>query len=219
VLRNKWTEASAHDLQVVVDKTFTTTRAVGLKGLRFSFTIADPLMPSCPLIGCSAGFKDLVGYSLDDILGRNCRFLIDPVPAHLVDNSMRTHVKAFCEAVANYKTYTIPENEREDWMPEGRDQDEMFCVQMNARKDGSLFNNMFYLKVLSAGDEIGHEKPFIVGLQTELPNGKADLRALVKNLEQLDSNMDDVEEALTRFLFIQTGMRRQRHKWDAENAN
>mmetsp|Transcript_8397 Transcript_8397/g.19768 ORF Transcript_8397/g.19768 Transcript_8397/m.19768 type:complete len:238 (+) Transcript_8397:84-797(+) len=219
VLKGKWSEAAAQELQGVVDKTFTTDRAVGLKGLRFSFTIADPLLAHCPLIGCSAGFKDLVGYTLDEIVGRNCRFLIDPVPNHLVDQKMRRHVKAFCQEVANFRSYVIPDEEREAWMPEGRTQDEMFCVQTNARKDGTLFNNMFYLKVLNAGDEIGNEKPFIVGLQTELPHGKADLITLVKNLEQLDLNMDDVEAALTKFLYIQTGMRRQRHRWDEVDQN
>ncbi|CAK9109023.1 Phototropin-2 (Non-phototropic hypocotyl protein 1B) (OsNPH1B) [Durusdinium trenchii] len=114
--------------------------------MTFSFTIADPRMSGCPLIGCSTGFGTLCGYTMDDIVGRNCRFLVDPVPRDKVDWKMRRHAKDFCEAVRVGKQFRIPDKEREEWMPIGRAGDELFCYQVNARKDGSLFNNMFYMK-------------------------------------------------------------------------
>lgn len=47
-------------------------------------TITDPMQDDNPLIYANDGFKKLTGYSEDDILGRNCRFLqgeaTDPEP-------------------------------------------------------------------------------------------------------------------------------------------
>lgn len=69
---------------------------------------------------------------------RNCRFLIDPVPREQIDWTMRRHCKDFCEAVAKKQEYRVPREEHEDWMPTGRAGDELFCFQVNARKDGHL---------------------------------------------------------------------------------
>ena len=69
---------------------------------------------------------------------RNCRFLIDPVPREQIDWTMRRHCKDFCEAVAKKQEYRVPREEYEDWMPTGRAGDELFCFQVNARKDGHL---------------------------------------------------------------------------------
>ena len=38
-------------------------------------TIADARLPDNPLIYANAGFERLTGYSVSDVLGRNCRFL------------------------------------------------------------------------------------------------------------------------------------------------
>lgn len=43
-----------------------------------SFCISDPALPDNPLVFASQGFLDLTGYSMDEILGRNCRFLQGP---------------------------------------------------------------------------------------------------------------------------------------------
>ena len=44
--------------------------------LDLSVTVADPLQQDCPLIACSNGFTELTGYSVTEIVGRNCRFLL-----------------------------------------------------------------------------------------------------------------------------------------------
>merc|ERR1719379_1655897 len=41
----------------------------------FSITIADPRQPDFPLIAVSDQFEVVTGYSRDEILGKNCRFL------------------------------------------------------------------------------------------------------------------------------------------------
>ena len=40
-----------------------------------TFVITDPLLPDNPIVFASQGFLTLTGYSLDQVLGRNCRFL------------------------------------------------------------------------------------------------------------------------------------------------
>lgn len=39
------------------------------------FVISDPSRPDCPIIFASPGFCRLTGYSIDECVGRNCRFL------------------------------------------------------------------------------------------------------------------------------------------------
>ena len=40
-----------------------------------SYVISDPNLPDNPIIFASKGFLDLSGYTLENTLGRNCRFL------------------------------------------------------------------------------------------------------------------------------------------------
>jgi PAS domain S-box-containing protein len=49
-----------------------------LSGSRQNFAISDPTLPDNPIVYVSQGFLDLTGYSLDQVLGRNCRFLQGP---------------------------------------------------------------------------------------------------------------------------------------------
>lgn len=38
-------------------------------------TLASPIFDDCPIILCNEQFLKLTGYSRDDVIGRNCRFL------------------------------------------------------------------------------------------------------------------------------------------------
>lgn len=175
-----------------------------LKGLQFSFTIADPSLEGCPLIGCSQGFGTLCGYEMDEIVGRNCRFLVDGVPQELVNNSSRTLAREFCAAVMAKQRYQMPEVLREAWMPKARASDDgVFCLQTNERKDGTLFKNMFYLKMMELD-----EKWYIVGLQTELRAGD-DYALYHEACRLLDVNMTQLEHVLSTSFWCSTAMRRQ----------
>jgi len=49
-----------------------------LSGSQQNFAISDPGQPDNPIVFVSQGFLDLTGYTLDQVLGRNCRFLQGP---------------------------------------------------------------------------------------------------------------------------------------------
>jgi len=72
-----WSVTSANLLQESVDRIFGTN-SQSLLGLDFSFTIADPYLPDCPLIGCSTGFTKLCGYEIDDIVGKKLSLSVRP---------------------------------------------------------------------------------------------------------------------------------------------
>lgn len=46
-----------------------------LAGLRHTFVVADATLPDCPLVYASEGFLQLTGYTAEEVLGHNCRFL------------------------------------------------------------------------------------------------------------------------------------------------
>mmetsp|Transcript_17353 Transcript_17353/g.50458 ORF Transcript_17353/g.50458 Transcript_17353/m.50458 type:complete len:434 (+) Transcript_17353:709-2010(+) len=49
-----------------------------LSGSQQNFAISDPSLPDNPIVYVSGGFLELTGYTLDQVLGRNCRFLQGP---------------------------------------------------------------------------------------------------------------------------------------------
>lgn len=49
-----------------------------LSGSQQNFAISDPTLPDNPIVYVSQGFLDLTEYTLDQVLGRNCRFLQGP---------------------------------------------------------------------------------------------------------------------------------------------
>ncbi|CAE7389929.1 wc-1 [Symbiodinium pilosum] len=156
--------------------------------------------PDCPLIACSAGFTELTGYSVQEIVGRNCRFLLNGVPSNLIDEATRVKCRAFCMSSSVGEEYTgapdnLPDGLQKPWveLPKG----EMICVQTNARKSGELFRNMFYLKQVELD-----ESHYILGLQAGLPE-EFDLDVSLGDLEKrcqvafckLEENMTLIEQA------------------------
>jgi PAS domain S-box-containing protein len=68
-------------------------------------TIADATQPDRPLIYVNKGFEQLTGYSANDVLGRNCRFLqgedTDPVTVATIRNAVEAGRECVVE-ILNY---------------------------------------------------------------------------------------------------------------------
>jgi len=206
-----WNTRCSAELQNVVDS-FCIEE---LYNLGFSVTVADPTQPDCPLVACSQGFTELTGYSVQEIVGRNCRFLLNGVPSSLIDEETRMKCRAFCMSVKEGEEYSgsteqLPQGLSKPWveLPKG----EMICVQTNARKSGELFRNMFYLKQVELD-----ENSFILGLQAGLPEEYAEQEEFMVDLEKkcqqafgrLESNMSRIEQVLAQQFWYSAPMRRQ----------
>lgn len=68
--------------------------------------VSNPRLPDNPLIACNQAFIDLTGYSEEEILGRNCRFLAGPGTEPWLTEAIRDGVrkrKAVLVEILNYK--------------------------------------------------------------------------------------------------------------------
>lgn len=109
--------------RILDDPDYSLVKA--LQTAQQNFVITDPSLPDNPIVFASQGFLNLTGYSLDNVLGRNCRFLQGP----------RTDPRA----VAKIRKAV------EDGY------DTSVCL-LNYRIDGSTFYNQFFVAPLRDGD-------------------------------------------------------------------
>jgi len=147
-------EASAEALIRLKDRALSAS-AEGI-------TIADARLPDRPLIYVNAGFKRLTGYSREEVLGRNCRFLQGAGTAA----DTVTEIRAAIE--------------------EGR---ECTVEILNYRKDGSPFWNR--LAITPVEDESGEITHFI-GIQSDVSarrRAEDDLRKAKLDLENALSEL------------------------------
>lgn len=112
--------------------------ATTLERIQQSFVIADPSLPDCPIVFASDGFLDFTGYTREEILGRNCRFL----------QGERTDKRAVREI--------------RKAVDEGR---ECTVRLLNYTKQGKPFWNMFTLAPVR--DETGKIR-FFAGIQVDV---------------------------------------------------
>ncbi|MBV9468523.1 MAG: PAS domain-containing protein, partial [Abitibacteriaceae bacterium] len=112
--------------------------ATAITNLTSGVLITDPNQTDNPIIFANAGFSAVTGYSVEDVIGRNCRFLqgpeTDPVLAHEIRR-----------AIAERRTFT--------------------GTLLNYRKDGAPFVNE--LTISPVYDEGGELLSF-VGLQNDV---------------------------------------------------
>nr|AML77074.1 putative LOV domain-containing protein [Sargassum integerrimum] len=102
------------------------------------YCISDPDLHDNPIIFCSDGFSELVGYTREEVEGRNCRFLqgakTDPGDIVKIRDAIKETQEA-CLCLINYK------------------------------KDGSAFHNQFYLVPLF---DAGGQLAYFLGIQVEV---------------------------------------------------
>ncbi|MEZ5352960.1 MAG: SpoIIE family protein phosphatase [Bryobacteraceae bacterium] len=119
-------------------------------------TIADARLPDNPLIYANAGFERLSGYSIADVLGRNCRFLQGPGTDPDTVNLLRAAV---------------------------REKREITVQLLNYRKDGTTFWNR--LSVTPVQDHLGTVTHFI-GVQSDVTEEKQAKDALLDANQRLE---------------------------------
>ncbi len=109
--------------QILDDPDYSLVKA--LQTAQHNFLITDPTQSDNPIVYASQGFLDLTGYELDQVLGRNCRFLQGP-------RTDRTMVDRIRHGIEEKEDTTV--------------------VLLNYRADGSTFWNQFFIAALRDGD-------------------------------------------------------------------
>ena len=105
---------------------------------RVSFTITDPRQPDAPLVWVNPAFTETTGYTFDEAVGRNCRFLQGP-------DTDRAVIAEIRDALADARPFT--------------------ATLLNYRRDGTPFWNE--LSVSPMRDEAGTVTHF-VGVQADV---------------------------------------------------
>lgn len=212
-----WDVNRSAELQEAVESFSIGGECAEILGIEFSVTLADPGLVDCPLVACSVGFSKLTHYTLDEIIGKNCRFLLNGVPPDLIDEGVRLKSRTFCfSAAGGYASQDRDEDipmELQASVPcmllgDG----EVLCIQTNAKKSGELFRNMFFMKTVELDDH-----PYIIALQAGLPEEFDDegmesdkLReACAEAFTNLSGNMSAIEGVLASHFWYSAAMRRQ----------
>jgi PAS domain-containing protein len=121
-----------------------------------SFAIADARRHDCPIVYASPTFYRLTGYSEDEVVGRNCRFLQSPM-GHVAKNETRRFVSP--EAVSYMRKSLSSFKECQTSL-------------INYRKGGQAFINLVTIIPLRGGvhnlPEEADEVVYFVGFQVDL---------------------------------------------------
>jgi hypothetical protein len=96
-----------------------------IRGATTSITIADPGLFDCPLVAVSEGFEQITGYTQQQIVGRNCRFLNDGCE---VDEDVRFEMRK-CVSFGT----------------------QFLCVLNNLTKQGFPFKNLLHMVTMRVG--------------------------------------------------------------------
>ena len=117
-------DPAAASLQANADRKMLAFTA--MERTRMPMVMTDPRQPDNPIVLANQAFLDLAGYSADEIIGRNCRFLQG-------SGTDKKSVAAIAAAI-------------------GR-QEELTIELLNYRRDGTSFWNQLYLSPLL--DDVG----------------------------------------------------------------
>jgi diguanylate cyclase (GGDEF)-like protein/PAS domain S-box-containing protein len=128
--------------------------ASAIANITTGVVITDPKQPNNPIIFTNPGFTAVTGYTQEEVLGRNCRFLQG-------EETDAATLRQLREAIAQSCPHT--------------------CVLLNYRKDGTPFWNE--LSVNPVFDPQG-ELTYFVGLQTDVTDRKQSEAALRESEER-----------------------------------
>ncbi|HEY6869994.1 MAG TPA: PAS domain-containing protein [Novosphingobium sp.] len=105
--------------------------------------LSNPRMPDNPIVECNRAFEELTGYSADEILGRNCRFLSGADTEPWLTETLRSAI---------------------------RRQQPVMVEITNYRKDGTPFRNAVMVAPIFGDDG---ELLYFLGSQVEVPGEQA----------------------------------------------
>jgi PAS domain S-box-containing protein len=188
-MRDRQAERDAPPGAQVTADSDLRSRAVLATGL--SFTVADAREPELPLVWVNPAFTVATGYQLDDVVGRNCRFLQGPDTDPDVVDEIRDALRAG---------------------------DGITTTLLNYRRDGSAFWNQLNISPIFGPDgELTH----FVGIQADVTNKvEADLardralaaerkaRAVAETAERRLRLMADASTQLSDALHLDEARRR-----------
>ncbi|MFP4099208.1 PAS domain S-box protein [Coleofasciculus sp.] len=151
--------------------------------------ISDPHQPDNPIIFVNSGFERLIGYSVAEILGRNCRFLQG-------DDSSQAQLEEVRQAIATQKDCQV--------------------TLRNYRKDGSVFWNDLYISPVR--DSQGKLTHFL-GVQTDITKQILGLKRLSQQAQLLDLANDAimVRDLEGRITYWNQGAQRL-YGWSSQEA-
>lgn len=148
--------------KVLDDPDFNFIKA--LQTAQQNFVVTDPSLPDNPIVYATQGFLNLTGYTLDQVLGRNCRFLQGPETDPKAVDKIRKAIEAGID---------------------------MSVCLLNYRADGSTFWNQFFIAALrDAGGNVTN----YVGVQCKVSDQYAATvckRQSEIDTENADQDADD----------------------------
>lgn len=148
--------------KVLDDPDFSFIKA--LQTAQQNFVVTDPSLPDNPIVYATQGFLNLTGYTLDQVLGRNCRFLQGPETDPKAVEKIRKSIE------------------------EGTD---MSVCLLNYRMDGTTFWNQFFIAALrDAGGNITN----YVGVQCKVSDQYAATVCKKQRKEDRKDDEDDGED-------------------------
>ncbi|KAJ8612918.1 hypothetical protein CTAYLR_006188 [Chrysophaeum taylorii] len=131
------TDARGRGTELLTPTDFALMRL--LQSAQRSFCITDPSLEDNPIVYASQSFLSQTGYALDQVVGRNCRFLQGP----LTD---RATVERLSRAIARG--------------------DDCSATLLNYKADGTTFWNQLFIASLR---DINERVVNFVGVQTQVP--------------------------------------------------
>ncbi len=105
--------------------------------------LSNPRLPDNPIIECNRAFEELTGYSHDEIVGRNCRFLSGPATEPWLTEELRSAIRRRQPVMVEITNY---------------------------RKDGTPFRNAVMVAPIFGDDGELH---YYLGSQVEVPGEQA----------------------------------------------
>ncbi|MED1740665.1 PAS domain-containing protein [Bacillus swezeyi] len=125
--------------------------------MKMGLTITDPSLPDHPIIFVNKGFLQLTGYSEEEAVGRNCRFLQG-------NDSNRSELEKVRRAIKK---------------------EESAAVQLkNYKKDGTMFWNEVVIEPLRF-TEGGKEKLYFIGFQKDVTSEREQQKQLSNSLDEV----------------------------------